>query len=208
MSDENIDEKTQHLQSMVDATKTASILNAWGDKGALIPPQQQREDGTREIAIIEGLKTNDLMLYRLYLEARGMEEISPGKYEQRNHAYMNARGALKFVQIVGHIVQPTEFSNFHEDEIPARLVHSFERDITEFKINQELYELETSDFNWIDSIYQSAIDAAYHKAKGGKYVNVVGKTYDERGIANLLNPQQKKEVKGFADKFSGLNPFK
>lgn len=203
MSEQSYEDRTQHLQNVVDTVKTVQLLQ---NQHSLTPPQLKQEDNGREIAIIEGLKTKREDMLKLYLEARGLEE-ERGVYVQKNHPYLNIRGALKFVQIIFHIVEPTEFSNFHEDEIPARLVHCYERDITEMKINQEKYELETCDFNWIDSIYQSAIDAAYHKAKGGKFINVVGKTYDEKGMFSLLNPQQKKENLSFVDRLGNLNPF-
>jgi hypothetical protein len=203
MSEQSYDDRTQHLQNVVDTVKTMNLIQ---NPHSLTPPQMKPDDTGREIAIIEGLKTKDEDMFKLYLEARGLEEQNR-TFIQVNHPYLNVRGAYKFVQIIFHIVGPTEFSNFHEEEIPARLVHCYERDITEIKINQEKYELETCDFNWIDSIYQSAIDAAYHKAKGGKFINVVGKTYDEKGMFSLLNPQQKKENLSFADRLDKLNPF-
>ena len=203
MSELQEEDRTQHLQNVVDTVKTISLLQ---NQHSLTPPQIKPDETGREIAIIEGLKTKSDDMFKLYLEARGLVEEN-GTYVQRYHPYFNVRGSLKFVQIIFHIVSPTEFSNFHEDEIPARLCHCYERDITEMKINQDKYELETCDFNWIDSIYQSAIDAAYHKAKGGKFINVVGKTYDEKGMFSLLNPQQKKENLSFADKLDRLNPF-
>jgi len=201
------EDKIQQLQTLVDKGKTVSLINnLLHNQHNLTPPPQKEQDTGREIAIIEGLQTKDEDIYKLYLEARGFEYNQKTKtYEQKNHAYLNTRGALKFVQIIYHIIKPTEFSNFHEDEIPQRLTFNYERDIPEFKINKDLYDLETSDFNWIDSVYQAAIDAAYHKAKGGKYINVVGKTYDEKGMYNLLNPKQEsKKETGFLDK---INPF-
>jgi hypothetical protein len=196
---------TQHLQNIVDKLKTASIIQ---NQHNLSPPVNRQEESGREIAIIEGLKSSPRLL-KIYLEARGLE-LAPDKktYIQKNHAYFNQRGALKFVQMISHIAEEIEFSNFHEDELPSRLVHIFERDITEMKINQELYDLETSDFNWVDSLYQTFVDASYHKAKGGKFINIVGKTYDERGIANILNPQQpQKQQKSFIEKLASLNPM-
>lgn len=203
MGEEYPDKLVEHRQKIVDGMKTISLLQ---NPQSLTPPIQKSEDTGREIMIIEGLKVSP-RLFKIYLEARGLELDSKGEPHQRNHAYLNVRGSLKFVQIISHLAEETEFSNFQEDEIPARLMHSYERDIVEFKINKELYELETSDFNWIDSVYQTFIDSSYHKAKGGKFINVVGKTYDERGMQNLLNPQNREKPASFTERLDKLNPF-
>jgi hypothetical protein len=185
----------------VDKAKAISLLQNLHN---LTPPSTKEEDPSKQVAIIEALKVTPRLLY-LFLEIRGiMWDDNKKESVQIVRPIMNLDGAYRFVKVLQHIAEETEWSNFHEDELNARILRHFENNYAYFTFWHEDYDLAPSDFNYINTTLMAFIDSSFHKAKGGKFVNLPGRVYSEDFLGKALREEQKKPV-SFIDK---LNPFK
>jgi len=203
MVEEQIDE-TQQLQNTVDKLKT---LNLATNIHNLTPPQKKEENDENNIAIIKALDSYP-RIQEIYLEAQGlMFDAKQKKTIQIANPYMNRNGAKKLVAILLKIAL-ADWSNFGEDEIPAYLNHFFKETFPKFTIWHEYYNLEPRDFDYVSVTIQMFLLSSFYKAKGGKLLNVLGKTYSEDLLGRVMNVDrnsQNMKKEGFLDK---LNPFK
>ena len=204
MVEEQIDE-TQHLQNIVDKSKTlATISNIHN----LTPPQKRVETDENQIAIIKALDSYP-RIQEIYLEAQGlMFDEKKKELIKISEPYMNRNGAKKLVAELLKIAL-ADWSNFSEENIPAYLNHFFKAIYPKFTIWHEYYDLEPRDFDYVEVTVQMFLLSSFYKAKGGKLLNVLGKTYSEDLLGRVMNidkgGQNVRKEGGFLDK---LNPFR
>jgi hypothetical protein len=194
---------TQRLQNKVDTVKTLGLINQAHN---LMPPQQKPDEDIGQIAIVKALEvTPRLML--LFLEIRGMEyDKDIKKIIKVADPIMNINGAYRLVKTLKHVAEETEWSNFNEEELNPRIFQHYVQIYPYFTFWHEQYDLDPSDFFYLSEVIMTFIDSAFHKAKGGKYVNVLGKTYSEDFLGRVMQiPNQKEVGEGFLNK---LNPFR
>ncbi len=205
LMDEQIeqDKETQKLQSTVDRAKTVSLLQNIHN---LTPPTKKEEHEDNQVAIVKALESEP-RLRAIFLEARGMIWDDKKKVTiQISKPFMNIDGAWKLVAILKKIAQESEFSNFHEDNIPVYMEHFYNREFPMFTFYSENYDLDPSNFDYVSTCIQMFLLGSFYKAKGGKMLNLLGRTYSEDMIGKIMNNESKKSQKeGFLDK---LNPFK
>ena len=197
---------TQKLQNKVDKLK---LLNLTSNIHNLTPPQHREDDASRDIALVNVLSVHPRIV-SLFLETRGLEYDPKIKsYVQVTKPIMNFAGAYKLVQVLKHIAQETEWASFGEEEINKRIIHYYEENIPYFLFYAEEYELEPINFNFVETVLKSFIDSSFHKSKSGKYINTLGRTYDEGVMKRALDTNsgdtRTKNNEGFLSKY---NPFK
>jgi len=198
--------ESQKLQNKVDKIKTLGLLSQTHN---LTPPNSEYEDPSRDIALVNSLSSAP-RIQAIYLEIRGLELDAKGKnYIQVVKPIMNVDGAYRFCKVFKTLAQETEWASFSEEEINSRIVFYFEENYPYFTFNHIKFELDPMDFFYIATTMQIIIDASFHKAKSGKYINTLGRTYDEGTIRRALetnspNSQNKKD-NGFLSKY---NPFR
>jgi hypothetical protein len=205
MDDTNINlDETQQLQNKVDRLKT---LNLATNIHNLTPPQKREEADESNIAIIKALDSYP-RIQEIYLEAQGLFfDPKLKKLVRIAHPYMNKNGAKKLVAELLKIAL-ADWSNFGEEEIPAYLNHFFKLIYPKFTIWHEYYDLEPRDFDYVEVTIQMFLLSSFYKAKGGKLLNVLGKTYSEDLLGRVMNIDKNSQTakrEGFLDK---LNPFK
>lgn len=194
---------TQQLQNKVDKIKTLSLIN---NAHNLTPPPKKEEDEGQQIALIRALDQYP-RIQEIFLEARGMIWDTKTKQPiQFSRAFMNIHGSWKLVSELKKI-SLADWSNFEEDKIPAYIVHFFNQIYPHFTIWHEEYDLDPKDFDYIKTTLQMFLLVSFYKAKGGKQLNVLGKTYSEDFLGRVMQNEQTKQQKekGFLDK---INPFR
>jgi len=201
MVDENI---TQELQNKVDKAKTLSLISNIHN---LTPPKPKEVSDENNIAIIKALDSYP-RIKDIFLEAQGlMWDDKKKETIQISDRYMNKNGAKKLVAILLKIAL-ADWSNFSEDEIPKYLEHFFTEIYPKFTIWHEYYELDPKHFDYVAVTLQMFLLSSFYKAKGGKLLNVLGRTYSEDLLGRVMSIDKgKQQIKdgGFLDK---LNPFK
>ena len=203
---EEEESQTQQLQNKVDKLK---LLNLAQNIHNLNPPQQIQEDASRDIALVNALSSHP-RIQRKVLEIRGLEWNQKKKiFEQIAEPRMNVNGAKLMADILTTIAEETEWASYSEEEIPSRIVHYYEENIPYILFYHEDYELHPKYFGYIINMLQVFIDASFHKAKSGKYINTLGRTYDEGTLRRALDTtgssQPTKRQEGFLSKY---NPFR
>jgi len=200
---EEIDE-TQELQTKVDRIKTLSLV---ANAHNLTPPPKNLEPEGNNIEIIRALDSYP-RIKEIFLECQGqIYDEKTRKAIQISEPYMNKNGAKKLVAVLLKIAL-ADWSNFSEDEIPSYLNHFFKEIYPKFTIWHEYYALEPRDFDYVAVTIQMFLLSSFYKAKGGKLLNVLGKTYSEDLLGRVMNPNKDNKntrQEGFLDK---LNPFK
>lgn len=202
---ENLQLEQQKLQAKVDRLKT---LNLASNIHNLTPPNQQHEDGSRDIALVNALSAFPRIQAKI-IEIRGLEWDKKSKsfiqvYEPR----MNIDGAKVVADILRTIAEETEWSSYSEEEINSRIIHHYEENLPYILFYAEEYDLKPKYFGYIMNMLKIFIDASFHKAKAGKYINTLGRTYDEGVLSRIAGPeksQTNKQNNGFLDKY---NPFR
>lgn len=197
-------DETQRLQNTVDKAKTLSLVS---NVHNLTPPKKSAVDDSNQIAIIKALDSYP-RIQEIYLEAQGLMWDTKKKESVKiSEPYMNEQGANKLVAELKKIIL-ADWSNFPEEMIP-KMLDSFYREIyPKFTIWHEYYELEPKDFEYVSVTIKMFLLSSFYKAKGGKLLNVLGKTYSEDLLGRVMNvnkDQQNMKREGFLDK---LNPFK
>lgn len=196
------DNNIQDLQNKVDKIKTINLLN---QQSKLTPPAQRIEEDHNQVAIIKGLAVTP-RLQDIFLEARGLFfDKQQNQLIQISRPYMNVHGAWRLVNICRHIAQEAEWSNFSEDNIPSYVDHFYKENLPYFTFWYEEYELDPADFNFVMTTLKMFILASFYKAKGGKYINVLSRTYSEDFLGRVMQNDTQKKKEGFLDKY---NPFK
>lgn len=196
--------ESQKLQNKVDKLKT---LNLVSNIHNLTPPHKQEEDSLRDIALVNALSAHP-RIQRKILEIRGLEWNPKTKiFEQVAEPRMNHNGAKLVADILTTIAEETEWASYSEEEINSRIIHHFEENIPYLLFYAEEHELQPKYFGYIINMLQVFIDASFHKAKAGKYINTLGRTYDEGTLRRALDidSQKTKVQQGFLEKY---NPFK
>lgn len=195
---------TQKLQNKVDKLK---LLNLTSNIHNLTPPQQRDEDPNKDIALVRALSSSK-RIQEKFLEIRGLEyDESSKKFIQITEPIMNLKGAYRLCKIL-KMAEEIEWASYSEEEINSRIIHFYEENIVYFLFYYEEYELHPSDFNYVINTLQTFIDSCFHKSKSGKYINTLGRTYDEGVLKKALDTggvQMQKGNEGFLGK---LNPFK
>lgn len=194
--------ETEKLQKTVDKAKTLSLLSNLHN---LSPPVSQQEDYAGKVAFIEALKVSP-RLQNLFLELQGMIfDPAEKKLVRISRPIMNVDGAFRFVKICQHIAEEVEWSNFHEDEINRRIYEYYRTNYPYFTFWHEEYDLDPKDFSYVSTTLMAFIDASFHKAKSGKYINATARVYSEDLLGKTLPTQDDKKRGGI---LSGVNPFK
>jgi hypothetical protein len=197
-------EETQQLQNKVDRLKTLSLLN---NAHNLAPPiKRDVDDNESQITIIKALESAP-RLKEIFLEARGLVfDEKENKIVQISRPFLNVHGAWKLVAECKKIAQEAEWSNFQEENIPSYMDHFFRETFPYFTFWHEDYDLDPKDFDYVRLTLQMFILSSFYKAKGGKYVNLIGKTYSEDLLGKVMNQENNKRTReGFLDRY---NPFK
>lgn len=198
--------ESQKLQNKADKLKALGMLSQTHN---LTPPDSGQEDPSRDIALVNALSSHP-RIQRKILEIRGMEwGAKQKKLIQITEPRMNHDGAKLVADILTTIAEETEWSSYSEEEINSRIIHHFEENIAYILFYAEDYELHPKYFGYIINMLKVFIDASFHKAKSGKYINTLGRTYDEGTIRKALetntpNSPNKKD-NGFLSKY---NPFR
>lgn len=194
---------TQIMQDKVDKLK---LLNLANNIHNLNLPQNKEPDGSRDIALVNVLSSSKRISQK-FLEIRGLE-YDPIKKElvQITEPIMNLLGAYRFCKLL-QMAEEIEWASYSEDEIKNRIIHFYEENIPYFLFWHEEYELKERDFYYIVNTLQTFIDSAFHKAKSGKFINTLSRTYGEDVLRKALDtePNKKKEESGFMSKY---NPFR
>ena len=195
--------ETEWLQKVVDKAKTIGLLDNIHN---LSPPIQQREDYAGKVAIIESLKVTP-RLQHLFLELQGMIwDENTKQIIKISEPIMNIKGSFKFVAEIKRISEEMEWSNFHEDEINLRIFEYYRNIFPYFTFWHEEYELSPRNFDYIGTVLMAFIDSAFHKAKGGKLLNVTGRVYSEDFLGKALQAQEEKKGGNFLSRFIPRNP--
>jgi len=193
---------TQKLQNKVDKLKLLSLTSGIHN---LTPPPSKEADGTRDIALVKALSVTPRVAEK-FLEIRGIEyDPKTKQFVQVTDPIMNILGAYRFCKIL-KMAQEIEWSSYAEDEIKSRIIHFFQENIPYFLFWNEDYELDPRDFNYIITTLQYFIDTSFHKAKSGKFINTLARTYGEDVLKKALEVEGgRKKDEGFLSKY---NPFK
>lgn len=203
MEQEKRDE-TQIMQNKVDKLR---LLGLTSNISNLSPPQQKIEDPLKDIALVKALSVSSRIMSK-FLEIRGLEyDIEDKKFIQVTEPIMNMLGAYRFCKIL-KMAEEIEWSSYAEEEINSRIIHFFEENIVYFLFWNEDYELKERDFYYVITTLQTFIDTSFHKSKSGKYINTLGRTYDEGILRRALDSggdQSNKKKEGFLNR---VNPFR
>lgn len=196
------DDVTQHLQNTVDKAKTLSTMN---NIHHLSPPTKKDDNEHDQIAIIKSL-SSDPRVQGVYFEAQGLAMV-PGQKDpvKISEPIMNREGAMKLFLIIRRIAQEAEWGNFHEDDIPKYMDHFFRQNYPYFTFWHTEYELDPRNFNYVETTIQMFLLGSFSKGKGGKYINVVGKTYSEDFLGKVFPDEKSKRREGILDR---LNPLR
>lgn len=196
---------TQQLQNKVDKLK---LLNLAQNIHNLTPPQQQQEDASRDIALVNALSAHP-RIQRKVMEIRGLEWDKKKKiFDQVAEPRMNHNGAKLIADILTTISEETEWASYSEEELPQRIVHYYEENIPYILFYHEDYELDPKYFGYIINMLQVFIDSSFHKAKSGKYINTLGRTYDEGTLRRALDTTSSQPNKSQEGLLSKYNPFR
>ena len=204
VENEQQESTTQKLQNKVDKLK---LLNLTENIRHISPTQNQMEDSSRDIALVNVLSVSKRVKEK-FLEIRGLEYDPKNKNMiQVTEPIMNLLGAYRFCKLL-QMAEEIEWSSYSEEEIDGRIIHFFEENIPYFLFYNNEYELSPRDFYYVINTLQVFIDTSFHKSKSGKYINTLGRTYGEDVMKRALdtgssNIQQKDS--GFLSKY---NPFK
>lgn len=172
-----------------------------------LTPKVASNDGREDVAIIEALKSTELVT-EMILELKGLAyDFQEKKFVRFRSPVMNDSGIGNFKTVISSISRNVEFSNFKEDEIPQIARYFFRINYPYFTIYHEDYELEKKDFNLVATMLFSFIIASLHKAKGGGHRNVVRGTYSEDLLGKITREPIAQQQRQSFD-FSKLNPFK
>lgn len=192
---------TQQMQNKVDKLK---LLNLTSNIHSLTPPKDKNSSEENNVVLVQALKVaprlaeDILMLQGRVIDPKTME------IKQVTRPIMNLEGIWLFFRTCKPLATETEWAAFSEEELPARLIHYYEQSFPYFTFWYEDYDLDPRDFNVIETILQAYIDAAFHKARHGKYINTVGRTYSEDLLSKAINnDNQTKKDEGFGK----WNPF-
>ena len=197
------EDTTQILQNKVDKLK---LLGLTDNLKNIIPGNQYQEDPNRDIALVRVLSCSDRIKEK-FLEIRGIEfNIKTKEFVKITSPIMNTLGAYRYCKILKQ-AEEIEWASYSEEEINSRIIHFFEENIPYFLFYGEDYDLSPKDFNYIITTLQVFIDTSFHKSKSGKYINTLGRTYDEGIMRRALDTEHmtKKQEEGFLSKY---NPFK
>lgn len=203
---EPYEEQAQKLQSKVDKIKTLSVINNAHNLGTgLTPPPKRNDEDDNQIAIVKALDQYP-RIQAIFLEARGlMYDEKQRKIVQISRPFMNVHGAWKLVSELLKI-SLADWSNFEEDRIPNYLVHFFSEIYPYFTFWHEDYDLDPKDFDYVKTTLQMFLLVCFYKAKGGKQLNVLGKTYSEDFLGRVMKDEgQQRKREGVLDRW---NPFK
>lgn len=195
---------TQKLQNKVDKLK---LLNLTSNIHNLSPPVKQEEGTQKDIALVGALSVAP-RIAELFLEIRGLEyDLKTKKFVQITRPIMNIEGAYRFCKLIKRLSEEIEWSSYGEEELNTRIIHYFEEAIPYFTFYSDKYDLDPSDYIYVSSVLQNFIDTSFHKAKSGKYINTLGRTYGEDILKKALDTEGRpgKRDEGFLSKY---NPFK
>ena len=193
---------TQELQNKVDRVKALSMIN---NVHNLSPPIQKNEVEDKEIAIVQALQSKP-RLAQLYYKARGLVyDQEKRTYVQIRKPYMNVEGSYLLVDCCSLIAEEGEWSNFDQDYVGAYIDHFYEENLPYFTFWCDEYDLNPKDFPFIMNALKMFALSTFNKAKSGKYINAVTRTYSEGFLDKALNPQQQQKQEGF---WAKSNPFK
>lgn len=199
---EELQMKRDQMQNKVDKLK---LLNLTSNIHNLSPPQIRDEDPMKDIALVRTLSVSPRIKEK-FLEIRGIEIDPKGQLIQVTDPIMNLLGAYRFCKLL-KMAEEVEWSSYSEDEIPVRIIHFFEENIPYFLFWHEDYNLNPRDFNYVITTLQVFIDTSFHKAKSGKYINTIGRTYDEGVLRRALDSDVNKAGKANEGFLSKYNPF-
>lgn len=195
---------TQQLQNKVDKLK---LLNLTSNIHNLTPPNTKQDTADKDIALVSALSVSP-RIAELFLEIRGLEyNFKARTLEVVTRPIMNIEGAYRFCKLIKRLSQEIEWSSYAEEEINSRIIHYFEEAIPYFLFNADRYELDSSDFIYVITVLQNFIDTSFHKAKSGKYINTLGRTYGEDILKKALDTEgiKNKKEQSWLGKY---NPFK
>ena len=199
------DERTNE-EKIFDKVKALNMVSNAHNLNGLTPPQLSDLEENK-ITIIESLKSTP-RLQALYLRLQGLQfDEDEKKIIRVSKPIMNSIGTYRLVEVLRDIAEETEYSNFAEDEIDSRINYHYQSNFPSFTFSCRDYELDPSDFNIISTILFSFIDASFHKAKGGAYMRLISKTYNEDMLGKIMKPGDDKNSGGFGSVLSKLNPF-
>jgi len=196
-------ENKNELQEKVDRAKAIGLLNNIHN---LSPPVAKSNENDNSVAIIDSLKVTPRLI-GIFMELRGLMFLPEKKqYVQVARPIMNLNGAFRFIKVIQHISEEIEWSNFKEEEIDARIMRYFSTNYPSFTFWHEEYEIDPSDFGYIESTLMTFIDSSFHKAKSAKYVNAISKIYSEDFLSKSLGDAANKNM-ARESVLSKLNPF-
>lgn len=207
MNPENQYEDRTPTQIMQDKADKLKLLNLAKNIHNLTPPLRQEEDGSKDIALIKSLSAHPRIQAKI-MEIRGLEyDFGQKVFVQVVEPRMNYKGAKVVADILRSIAEETEWSSYSEEEINPRIIHYYEEVLPYITFFAEEYELKTMYIGYISSMIKVFIDSSFHKAKSGKYINTLGRTYDEGILKRALetDPKTNKKEEGF---LSRMNPFR
>ena len=198
---EQVDE-TQQMQNKVDKLK---LLNLTNNIHSLTPPQKKDENDLNNVALVAALRV-DPMLAEAVLNLQGRAVDTKLDFVQVTEPIMNVAGIWAFINCVcSTLAKNTQWGTYSEDEIPQRLTHYYEENLPTFIFNKKLFGLKSIHFNVIATYLKVFIDSSFHKAKQGKFINTLGRTYSEDLLNKALsNAEQKQTKQGLMERF--LNP--
>jgi hypothetical protein len=208
MEENEGESQTQRLQNKVDKLKTTQLLRDLPSHH-LTPPNPKDDDPTRDIALVNVLSVSKRVQDK-FIEIRGLLYDDKKKmFVQIRKAIMNSDGAFKFCCTL-RSAEEIEWASYTEEELPQRLIHFFEENIPYFLFSPyDEYNLEPNDYDYVINNMQIFIDTSFHKARQGKFINTLGRTYGEDVLRKALDTsdsnQSKKKEGGFMEKY---NPFK
>ena len=196
---------TQELQNKVDKIKTLSLIS---NAHNLTPPKQKENLDENNIAIVKALD-NYPKIQEIYLEAQGlMYDEKEKKLISVSEKIMNREGAYLLQSLLKRIIL-SDWSNYPEDIIPKMLDYFMSDMLPSFTIWHDYYELEPRNFTYVKSTLGLFMLASFYKARTGKMLNLLGRTYSEDLLGRVMNlnneKQKQKEKGGFLDT---INPFK
>lgn len=201
---ERLQLNSQKLQNKVDRLKTVGLVSNIHN---LTPPTQKTEDSSRDIALVGALSVTP-RIQEKFLEIRGLEYDTKTKtYVQITEPIMNILGAYRFCKLL-KMAQEIEWASYDEEEIKARIIHFFEENIVYFLFWNEEYDLNPRDFNYVITTLQVFIDSSFHKSKSGKYINTLGRTYDEGTLRRALETDSSSRTKKEEGFLAKHNPFR
>ena len=201
---DRLQENSQRMQNKVDKLK---LLNLTNNVHSLSPPQKGNEAPRDDIALITGLSVQPRLI-KMCLDLLGKDVDSKGNLIDVGEPVMNPLGVTRFKMICSVIAQETEWATYSEEEMPQREIYYFEENLPHFIFYKDLYELKSHNFNIVKNYLCVFIDAAFHKAKQGKFINTLGRTYSEDLLNKALSNEQTKKKKEDEWGINLLNPLR